>query len=263
MLLVVVSAAIGLTLFFTAMIAFAAGAFWLKKKRDAQRRAELQELAQSLGFSFFEKDSFSLDSQLKSFDLFRRERLPWSRRRKITNVMRGQVGETDVFLFDYSYIVSTGKSAREVRQTVLFANDKNWSLPNFRLKPENWWHKVLSKVGVKKDINFPDDPDFSNRFWLTGEIEGLIRQKFSPDLQRFLTERPSVHLEGSNYYLIAYKPGKALNADEARGFFEHCCQLIKLLREKENPELLNLAELKREARPEELEAPDLPEKEVR
>jgi hypothetical protein len=129
------------------------------------------------------------------------------------------------------------------------------------MKPENWWHKVLSKIGVKKDINFPDDPDFSNRFWLTGEIEELIRQKFSPDLQRFLTERPPAHLEGSNYYLIAYKPGKALNADKAQVFFEHCCELTKLLREKENSELLNLVELKKEAMPEVLEAAKLPGKE--
>ncbi len=105
----------------------------------------------------------------------------------------------------------------------------------------------MAKTGVGKDINFEDHPDFSNRFWLTGEIEDLIRQKFSPELQRFLTARPSIHLEGSNYYLIAYKPGKSLNADEAQVFFEQCCQVVKLMKEKEKTELMDLAEKKKQA----------------
>ncbi len=247
-------------LFLTATLAFVAGMLWFAKKREAQRRDDLQALALELGLSFHEKDAFGLSNQLQAFELFKLERNKWGRSNRVTNLMRGQVDGTDVCMFDYTYVVHTGKSAHTVRQTVFFANDKRLEVPDFRLKPENWWHKILTKTGAVKDINFKEHPDFSNRFWLTGEIEALIREKFSPDLQRFLTARPSIHLEGSNYYLIAYKPGKALNADEAQVFFERCCQLTKLMKAEGKSELLDLAEMKKEPLPESIKVPELAEK---
>jgi hypothetical protein len=235
-------------IFLTAMLAFGAGMLWLGAKRAKQRRADLQQLANEFGLSFYEKDSFGLGTQLQAFKLFRPERgIRWKgRSNRITNVMRGQVDGTDVYLFDYTYIVHTGKSSHAVRQTVFFANDKDLHLPDFRLKPENWWHKILAKTGAGRDINFEETPDFSRRFWLTGEIEDLIREKFNPELQRFLAARPPIHLEGSNYYLIGYKPGKALNADEAQVFFERCCQIVRLLKTEQKSGLLDLAEVKKE-----------------
>lgn len=235
------------TVFLTAFAAFAVGLLYLSVRREAQRRADRARLAQELGLAFFEKDGLGLLPQLKNFDLFSRERRWFGRNGKITNVMRGKVGDTDVYLFDYAYVVSTGKSSHTVRQTVFFADDKNWFLPNFRLKPETWWHKVLGKIGTHRDIGFPENPDFSDKFWVTGEFEQLTRQTFGPEVQAFLAERPPVHMEGSNYYYLAYKPGKTLNAAEARTFFEHCCALVEVLKKDGGQEeLLQLVELKKE-----------------
>lgn len=213
----------------------------LKRRQRVVRTAGLEQLARQLGLTFSAKEGLGLGRQLQDFDLFERERSSWRSNGKITNVMRGHVGDTAVWMFDYSYMVSTGKTSKEVRQTVFFADDKKWYLPNFKLKPEGWWQKVLAKTGAAKDINFPENPDFSDRFWLTGGFESLIRQQFSPDIQQFLTERPPVHIEGNNYYMIAYKPGKALEGEAARIFFEHCCQLTKKLQNQEGQALFELA----------------------
>ncbi len=238
------------TLFFTAFAIFIAGMLFLKAQRDKRRGAERAQLAQELDLAFFPKDTFGLLQQLKTFDLFSRERRWLGRNGKITNVMRGTVGDTPVYMFDYAYVISTGKSSRTVRQTVFFADDKNWYLPNFRLKPETWWHKVLSKIGAQSDIHFPENPDFSDKLWVTGEFEHLTRQTFGADIQAFLSERPPTHLEGCNYYLLAYKPGKVLNAAESRTFFEHCCGLVEeLKKEGGKSELLQLVELKKEEIP--------------
>jgi hypothetical protein len=235
------------TLFFTAFTVFIAGMFYLQARREQRRRAERAQLAQKLGLAFVPKDTFGLLQQLKTFDLFSRERRWLGRNGKITNVMRGTVGDTQVYMFDYSYVISTGKSSRTIRQTVFFADDKNWFLPNFRLRPETWWHKVLAKIGAQSDISFPENPDFSDKFWVTGEFEQLTRQTFGADIQAFLSERPPTHLEGSNYYLLAYKPGKVFNADEARTFFDHCCKLVEVMKkEGGKSELLQLVELKKE-----------------
>lgn len=240
-------------------MAAAAIAFTVIRARERARTRAMEQLAQQLGLPFSKDDLFGLAKQLKDFDLFRRERWWFPRRSRVSNILRGRVGDTEVYLFDYSYVVSSGKSSRRITQTVFFANDKNWYLPNFRLRPETWWQKIRALFD-KSDIHFPDSPEFSDEFWVTGEIESLIHKTFSPEIQQFLRERPPVHLEGNNFYLLAYKPRKTLRGEEAAAFFEHCCQLVKLLKQEGKLELLNLAELKTAASSP-LEAPPLPAKE--
>ncbi len=223
---------------------FASLGLWIKHRRDARKSADAQQMAHSLGLAYSEKDFFGLAPQLKAFDMFRHSRRRWGRKPQVKNVLRGKVGNTEVFQFDYTYIVSTGKSAKRVSQTIFFADDKKWALPDFRLRPEQWWHKVLAKLGAAEDINFPENPDFSKRFYLTSKLEELARQKFSPELQKFLLGGPRIHLEGSNYYLIAYHPRKVFQGEEAKAFFERCCQLTALLQGENKQELLDLVELK-------------------
>lgn len=231
--------------------AFAAGVRFRRAEMDRQRRLQLSELARRLGLQFREKDDFGLLQQLKNFDLFFRRRR-WFHSGQIANVMSGRVGETEVYLFDYIYYVSSNNSRRRIVQTVFFANDKNWFLPNFKLEPETWYHKVMDRLGMSADINFEEHPEFSDSFRLKGELADLIRDKFSTSVRDFLTDRPPSHLEGNNYYFIAYKPRKKLNADEAEIFFENCSHLVELLKKEGKTELLNLAELKPLEMPEKL-----------
>lgn len=225
---------------------FAGTVLWHKRKEAIARKIALEQLAEKLGLSFSAKDSFGLARQLSGFELFRRERSRWLGKGGITNVMRGLVGETEVYLFDYSFKVQAGNSRKTITQTVFFANDKNWFLPNFQLKPERWWHKLQAKLGISNDINFEENPKFSEKFWLKSEFEEVVRQQFTPGLQGFLSERPPAHLEGSNYYLIGYKHRKQMDAQEAEFFFQNCCEIVQLLQEKGGLELLDLAEMKKE-----------------
>ncbi len=218
--------------------------FSIKTKRNAQRREAMQNLSNTMAATYSQDDSYGLAQQLKGFDLFRRHRTKWFNNGEINNVMRSTVGETEVFLFDYSYVVSTGKSSRRISQTVFFANDKKWYLPNFRMKPERWWHKLMSSMGMAQDIDFEENPEFSDKFWLKSDFESLVRQKFTPELQDFMLEKPPVNLEGENYYLLAYKPGKLLSPEAAKVFFENCCALTRLMQTEGRMELLELVELK-------------------
>ncbi len=202
----------------------------------------MADLAAHLGLNFQETDSTGLIVQLKNFQLFRREK-GWFSNGKITNVLRETVGQTEVFLFDYTYKISTGKSAKIVKQTVFFAQNRSWSLPSFELRPETWWHKLKEKFGYR-DIDFPDAPDFSEKFWLTGQFEEHIRAQFHPEIRDFLTQRPPGHLEGENFYLISYKPGKELPPDEARTFFNQSKNLVAMLSRGEQIELLSLVKLR-------------------
>ncbi|MBL7783326.1 MAG: hypothetical protein JNM22_18995 [Saprospiraceae bacterium] len=229
-----------------------AGAFTMiyawKTRRAKQRKAETEALGRQLNLMAVTDHSLGLTRQLQSFELFERERSSWFRNGSVSNILRGEVDGTQVYLFDYSYVVSTGKSSRRITQTVFFADDKNWYLPDFRLKPETWWHKVLAYIGWESDVNFEESKEFSDKFWLNSEFNELIQQKFTPEIRDFLTEQPPVHLEGSNYYLIAYKPNKMLSTGEAETFFKQCCDLLVLLKKEGKTQLLDLATIKMTAK---------------
>jgi hypothetical protein len=237
-------------LFFTLLYYGAIAAviyFFINRRRLGRkmRRDNLRGLADRKELQFLEEDRFGLKSQLNHFDLFRHERR-WFffNNTKISNVLYKKVGETDVYLFDYTYVKSYGKTSKRVTQTVFFANNHHWDLPDFKLKPETWWHKVKQTLGVDHDINFPDGPEFSDKFWLKGQFEEMVRNKFSPELRKFILEHPPAHVEGNNFYLISYKPGQKLEADEAEKFFDNQLQLMQLLENEGKLELLNLADLK-------------------
>lgn len=221
--------------------------FWFRRQADLARTQEMEKLAESLELSFSATDSFGLAKQLQEFNLFKRERSRWFRKGKVTNVMRGMAGDTEVYMFDYTYVVQAGNTPKRITQTVFFANDKSWFLPDFQLRPENWWLKLKSMLGMESDIKFEDNPEFSEKFWVKGELEKLVQQQFTPSLQGFLCEKPPAYLEGSNYYLIGYKPRKKLSADAARTFFQNCCEVVRLMQENRGLELLNLASLKNES----------------
>lgn len=219
-----------------------------KTRRAKQRKAETEALGRQLNLTAVTDHSLGLTRQLQSFELFERERSSWFRNGSVSNILRGEVDGTQVYLFDYSYVVSTGKSSRRITQTVFFADDKNWYLPNFRLKPETWWHKVLAYIGWESDVNFEESKEFSDKFWLNSEFNELIQQKFTPEIRDFLTEQPPVYLEGSNYYLIAYKPNKMLSPNEAETFYKQCCDLLVLLKKESKTQLLDLATIKMTAK---------------
>jgi hypothetical protein len=157
--------------------------------------------------------------------------------------VRGRVDDdTEVFMFDYAYTVQAGNARRRIEQTVFFARNRNWFLPPFHLRPETWWHQLLERFGARTDIRLDENPEFSDRFVLDGELRDLVRDTFSPEVQQVLLERPPLHVEGNNYYLLAYKPRRKLNTEEARVFWQRCGELTQLLKREEKLELLKLAQ---------------------
>ncbi len=228
------------------MAAAAVAVFSLMKYRlgvwKARRRGVMEAIATAKNLRPLGDAAPDLAVELKEFDLF--DRLDLFKRSRVSDVLQASVGFTDVFLFDYTYVVSAGNTSKRVSQTVFFAKDRRWSLPNFKLKPEGWWHKIQQLFG-KKDINFSENPDFNEKWWLTGEFEAMIRESFSPEVRHFFEENPPMTVEGNNFYLVAYKPKKVLDEKEGAAFYERCVQLMQLLQTKEQQEeLLRLAEIK-------------------
>jgi hypothetical protein len=134
-------------------------------------------------------------------------------------------------IFDYHYTVGGGNSTRIYRQTVFFLFSKELGLPEFYLRPENFFHKIGHWLG-KKDINFSTHPEFSDAYFLKGNDEELIRDTFSKKVLHYFTIENDWSVEGLNYFLIVYRHGKLLKPDQISHFYKKGMEIYQLLKEE-------------------------------
>lgn len=106
-------------------------------------------------------------------------------------------------------------------------------LPEFALAQQD----VLKKIGElvrHRQIDFPSDPAFSERFHLVGSDEDGVRELFTPDMREFMTRiEPEWRIEASGHTPLMYQAGYTVKPEEfsdfvdetteiAKNFFSHC-----------------------------------------
>lgn len=152
---------------------------------------------------FTEKDEYGLIGLLRDFHLFDK-----GGSKEISNLMSfaSPLMEDRVNIFDYSYTVSTGKSAVTFRQTVFFINSKHLSMPEMLLKPEHFFHRIGNWLGIEKDIDFEEHKVFSSNYLLQGEDEPRVRRTINQDdVIRFFTVEKEWSLESVGFFMILYQ----------------------------------------------------------
>lgn len=163
-------------------------------------------------------------SQLRHLQLFRQ-----GGGKKLENLFGSKSFYSDQYLFDYSYVVSTGKSSHKFTQTVMFFDCRNLSLPDFFLKPENFFDVLKEWFGFS-DIDFFSHPDFSKDYRLTGDFESVIRYYFDEQVLGLLSQHKSFWMEASNFYLIIYKNKELIPAPQVPAFIRFCKMVYELFR---------------------------------
>ncbi|MGL5832862.1 MAG: hypothetical protein ACRC1Z_06465 [Waterburya sp.] len=173
----------------------------LTLKSNAARLEELAAVSQQLELSFFPKGNDSLSSLWSHLDFFNHGRF-----RTVTNLLHGQVihkGEpVTVAIFDYRYSMGKGDHSTCFTQTVLLFYYPTLNLPSFFLRKEQLHHKLCDWVG-NVDLNFPDFPNFSNRYRLFGEDMESIQALFQPNVLKFY-EREQLCTDGTGPYLMLF-----------------------------------------------------------
>ena len=204
--------------------------FWKNLKyafRD--RRAEaIRELAPSLSMQYKRKDDLGVLHLLKDFRLFQK-----GSNKRIKNLLLydDPMYDLKIRIFDYQYTISTGNSSQTFTQTVFFINTKALGLPDFYLKPENFFHKIGQWLG-KKDINFTSHPVFSDAYYLKGEDEALVRHTFSENVLHYFTVEKDWSVEGLNYFLIVYKDKKKMLPEDIKHFYQKGMEIYQILKEE-------------------------------
>ena len=206
------SGAAGATVWILTMVVLVgvtAGIFGLVFYFDRRRSQKIAAMAQSLGLTFRRKPT-EADKALPAGSYLANE----GHGRVVSNVLEAtRSDELDFTLFDYQYTVGYGKTSATYQQTVTRMQSALFRLPKFILYPETIFAK-MGKVFGKSDINFPDSPDFSDKFILRGDDETSTRALFTPALRQALEAHGGLTIEAAGDLLFIFRPGRRFKPDE-------------------------------------------------
>ncbi len=196
----------------------------------AARTLEMQRLASRLGMEYTAKDEWGVQGYLEDFYLFRK-----GRRRQIRHLLqkKDEFLGTNLYIFDYHFVKGFGKHRRKMAQTVFFIDSKRLGLPQFLMKPENFFHRIGQWLGLKDDIDFVQFPKFSEQYLLQGEDEDFIRFALNPGFLKFFSIEQGWSLEGLNYYLILYRKNKLAKARAIEHLYGTGLHLLQMLAQEE------------------------------
>jgi len=128
------------------------------------------------------------------------------------------VGKRAFTAFEYAYTVSSGKSSQTYKFRVMCWEAGDKQLPLFAISPEGFWKRLGQKLG-RQDIDFDDDPTFSEAYELRGPDEAAIRGAFTPRIRGVLGATPGQHAASSGNHLFWWKSGRLPKPDDLDPFF--------------------------------------------
>ncbi len=193
---------------------------WTEKKR----REGIQQLAGQLGIEYREELAPGDREDFAKFAL-----ASLGHNRVISNILVADSGEIRMVVFDYRYTVGNGKNKSTPKQTVVMAQSGQISIPAFQLSPESVFQKIAGLFGFP-DINFADDPSFSNAFKLTGPNAEQIRAFFTARRRNELLSQRQINLEGNRDHFLFYQARRQCSIEELKGLMGRAFSLYSVLR---------------------------------
>jgi len=116
------------------------------------------------------------------------------------NTISGEKNDIPFIAFEYVWTEGGKHSHTENRCGMIWESD-DVSFPKFALMPEGWFSKIGALFGMK-DIDFPDSPEFSDRYRLIGINESGIRELFTPEIRQFFAATSNQQVVGGGRFLI-------------------------------------------------------------
>jgi hypothetical protein len=184
----------------------------VQSKRAQERTQQLQSTATLLGWQFVPAAAMNWIPNLEQFTLFSE-----GHSKTITNAMYGETDGVKAALFDYEYVVGSGKNRTLYRQSVVYFESGNLSLPFFSLRQENALYKLISAFGYQ-DIDFGNRPEFSKRYLLRGPDEQAVRSAFSDAALGFYEANRGTCTDGGGNQLFVFRQSHRVPPHEAQAF---------------------------------------------
>ena len=202
------------------------------RKLGEQRTKKFKDFAEQMGMEFSVEDEWDIGESLSAFDLF------WEA--DITNVLSGdseQLGygeEFEVTVLECSHraasVASGENSTKTIVQTVICFHSPQLNLPDFSMRPEEWHHKLRSKLGYQ-DIDFESHPtavEFSKKYLLRGKDEQKIRALFTDEVLAFFAGQDKICVEGFSSHLCFYRALKLIEPEDIPAFMKEGFEVFRL-----------------------------------
>ena len=102
------------------------------RRREQERTRQMVNIAGLLGWQFSEAAGLNWIPNLETFALFNQ-----GHSKQIKNAMYGEIDGVKAAVFDYYYVVGSGKNRTTYNQSVVYFEPTNLNLPHFSLRPEH------------------------------------------------------------------------------------------------------------------------------
>lgn len=210
-------------LIFSGIIAILVVVFIIQNYLDNKRAKEMLDAAQALNLEFVRNDENDLHrQQFEKFPLFNK-----GRNKTMQNIMKGAAAGIDLMIFDYEYIVGSGKSSTVYKQTVASFQSKELRTPVFQLYPE----RLMSRIGHafgSQDIDFDEFPIFSDQYQLKGKEEP-VREFFNENILNFFTAMEGWHVEAREGHVLVMRYNKRAKPKDLERFFKDALEIYNVL----------------------------------
>ena len=200
--------------------------WWLvrhQKKTEKMRSDRIGIEVERLGLSFQGGSDPSAGELLAPHPLGK-----WGSAKGARSVARGSFRGHPLVAFEFSYVVSTGKSSHTVRQTVVILQNSK-RLPDLELCAEGVLDRFKEYFGAQ-DFDFSAHPAFSKKYRLRGTDEDSIRDLFRPEVREYFENNDMIHVDIKEQQILIYKPGKyAKEQGQFEEFLQRAVEILELL----------------------------------
>ena len=194
---------------------------------DGRRTNAWKRAAAELGLSYFGMGN-DLLARFRSFHLFQEA---MKHRAKFMEGMQGNVGCREIIVADLNVPPSAvSRQNKWQAMTICAVSYPDTDLPYCLLRPQIPIFDSLGKLFGKQDIDFLDDPEFSQAFVLQGSSGPSIRGHFRAELRRWFVENQHKHLyfEGNQNVILLHRH-KMISPQDARILIEDALDIHRLL----------------------------------
>ena len=163
----------------------------VKGKIDEKRLQAICDYCSKNGFQFYEeRTKIPINSKALSVMSERGKTNIWGAE------ICGKSNGFDFYIFEHYYSIGHGKCKDQTTDTICILTKFEIDLPQFYVRDEHFFSDDLNKLFGGQDINFEDDPVFSNKFILQGKSEPSIRRFFNRKIRDVFVNN---HINGYVY----------------------------------------------------------------
>jgi len=123
---------------------------------------------------------------------------------------------------------SRDSESGRVRQTVLLLKAESFDLPQFTLQPENSIGRLLAGLTGFEDIDFADDPAFSDAYFLHGWATEAVSVLFTRSMRNWFASHPGWSVHGKGNCLAVFRFRNHCPPDDIDRFIGDCMPILPL-----------------------------------